>query len=56
MKDLKRQILNYIKKDPYDDWIEHMIKFIMPTIMIIGMFMLIYCILGIIFGWTPPQI
>jgi hypothetical protein len=56
MNKLKKKIFNYLKKDPYDDWIEHILmKFIMPPLLGICVVMIFYCILGMALGWTPPN-
>lgn len=52
MKKIKKVIFDYIKKDPYDDWFEHIVmKFVIPAIFI---FLLFYCLWSWYMGYPPP--
>jgi len=52
---IKKAIFDYIKKDTYDDWIEHIsMKFVFPTMILLLFCMIFYCLWAWYMGYPPP--
>lgn len=53
---MRKQIIKYFKKDPYDDWFLHIaMKFITPIMIGILVFILVYCIWAWSMGYPAPS-